>query len=481
LKFWILLSLILFCDADEIHDLAADIKKVSLQLEVLNERSLQSRHKITASNVDHGESIYNSLCSTKDIEDAPEGDGPAIISPALMKKAKDLFDDSPRPHEQVLVNLYTPSLIDVVGEVNPGLRLVNSECYQWLKSPSGNRKLDLKPGLFSAHHSLVQFCPAYKNAPACDVQRLFGKFISWESRASIHCIWDAKWKIDMRAFGEKCKYLQIAGEDCKDHNGVALKMKGVLFDVTEFWMIRSSGNTITNVVKCQWTQSGSKQRLVEFLRVTDPWLHAANAMCERFNVTILDMSASEHEQSAFLGAGANGRVFKLNTNQVMKVVVGQSRIYNVEVEYRKMLTYLECDGIQSVVFPVVNNSYCSGFVDNVPYAGYLLAQEGNKIALPLSNERKTELVRSLYVLHSHSVIHGDPRIDNALILDGTLKWIDFRQSEMVTSKVSRRNDVSILYESMTCGLATGVAREDIEAYADAEIPSLEMLREVFFK
>ena len=62
----------------------------------------------------------------------------------------------------------------------------------------------------------------------------------------------------------------------------------------------------------------------------------------------------------------------------MKVVVGKRSIHNVEMEYKMMLTYQERDGIQSVVFPVVANSYHSGFVDNVPYAGYLLAQEGDK-------------------------------------------------------------------------------------------------------
>jgi hypothetical protein len=82
--------------------------------------------------------------------------------------------------------------------------------------------------LFSAHHSFVQFLPAYVNAPACAVQRLFGSVISWESRASIYCIWDAKWRIDIKSFSEKCRYLQIADEECVDHNGVVLKLKGVL-------------------------------------------------------------------------------------------------------------------------------------------------------------------------------------------------------------------------------------------------------------
>lgn len=150
--------------------------------------------------------------------------------------------------------------------------------------------------------------------------RHFGKFISWECRASIHSIWDAKWKIDMKAFGEKCKYLQVAGEDCVDHNGVALKLKGVLFDVEEFWMIRSSGNTIVDVVQCKWAQLSSKQRILDFLRVTDPWLEATNSMCFMLDVNIADFSASMQERSAFLGCGANGRAFKQTSGAVIRIV-----------------------------------------------------------------------------------------------------------------------------------------------------------------
>jgi len=462
-----------------IENIQIGVKNVSFRLEALEERAQSfGRIKVSASNTDHGQAIYDSLLQTSSIETSLEGVGPAIISPELVEVAKALFNFKPkRPHEKELVNLYTPSLIQIVSEVSPHLRLVNSEFFQWLRCMSGHRKSDMKPDLFSAHHPLVQFLPAYQNAPACTVKRPFGKFVSWESRSSIHCIWDAKWLIDMDAFGEKCKYLQIAGEDCVDHNGVALKLKGVLFDVQEFWMIRSSGNTIVDVVKCKWSQSGSKQRLLDFLRVVDPWLDAVTVLCEQLDVTIVDFSASEQEQTAFLGTGANGRVFKLTSGAVLKVVVGP-KSDAVEKEYMLMLQYQKRNDIQSFVFPVVENSFHSGFVGGrVAYAGYQLAEEGNKIRLPVSNVLKTELAESLYGLHSHNVIHGDPRIDNALTLDGVLKWIDFRQSETVTPKISRRRDVHILHESLGGSVVT--AAEEIEAYVND--PSVERLCQVLFK
>jgi hypothetical protein len=262
---------------------------------------------------------------------------------------------------------------------------------------------------------------------------------------------------------------------------VALKLKGILFDVEEFWMIRSSGNTIVDVVKCKWSQSGSKQRLLEFLHVVDPWLEAVTVLCEKLDVTIVDLSASEQEQSAFLGAGANGRVFKLTSGEVLKVVVGR-KSGDVEKEYQLMLQYQKRNNIHSLVFPVVENSFHSGFVGTVVYAGYLLAEEGNKIGLPLSNALKTDLAVSLHGLHSHNVIHGDPRIDNALTLGGVLKWIDFRQSETVTTKISRRRDVHILHQSLGGLGSLGslvAAAEEIEAYVND--PSVERLLQVLFK
>lgn len=460
------------------QEVKESLKSVSFRLEALEAKSQSFRRvKVSASNTDHGQAIHDSLTMTSSVKTLPVGVGPAIISPDLIEAAKGMFSLKPkRPHEKELVGLYTPSLIEIVSEVCPSLRLVNSEFFQWLRCMSGHRKSDMKPDLFSAHHPLVQFLPAYQNAPACTVKRQFGKFVSWECRASIHCIWDAKWEIDMDAFGEKCKYLQIAGEDCVDHNGVALKLKGVLFDVEEFWMIRSSGNTIIDVVKGKWSQSGSKQHLLDFLRVSDPWLEAVTVLCEKLSVSVVDFSETEQEETAFLGAGANGRVFKLTSGAALKVVVGR-KSDDVEKEYLLMLQYKKRHDIQSLVFPVIENSYQSGIVGTVAFAGYLLAEEGSKIGLPLSNVLKTELAVSLHKLHCHDVTHGDPRIDNALTLGGVLKWIDFRQSETVTTKISRRRDVQILHQSLG-GSVTGAA-EEIEAYVNS--PSLERLCQVLFK
>jgi hypothetical protein len=245
-------------------------------------------------------------------------------------------------------------------------------------------------------------------------------------------------------------------------------------------MIRSSGNTIVDVEICLWAQSGSKQRLVEFLNVRDPWLDAANVLCEALDVTILDLSASENS-SAFLGVGANGRVFKLSSGRVIKIVAGE-KTDKVEREYVLMLQYQKQEDIQELIFPVVENSYRSGTIVGVDYAGYILAQEGKPISFPISIKVKDALAEALYGLHSNGVIHGDPRIENALILNGAVKWIDFRDTDPVTTKVSMRRDVQILNQSINgheSSLDAGKTAAAIDAYVND--PTLERLCTVLFK
>jgi DNA-binding Xre family transcriptional regulator len=330
--------------------------------------------------------------------------------------------------------------------------LINTEHNAaWIQCNS-KASYNLKPDLFTAHHHLIHFEAAYENAPKCTAARLFGKFSNWECRASIHCIWKAKWKINMSTFGEICKYLQIAGEDFTDYNGVALKLKGVLFDVEEFWMIRSSGNTIVDVMRCPWSQKGSMNQLENFLHVVDPWLDAADALCRELEVTIVDLTATTQGQSALLGAGAHGRVFMLTNGRSIKIVVGKNS-HKVEKEYKLMIQCLERVDVNPFVFPIVKDSFRSGVAVGVHYAGYLLEGKGEKITLPVSPEVMTELVALLYALHSKDIIHGDPRIDNVLRLGSDLKWIYFRDYEMVTIKVNKRHDVKIFLKSVGCILS----------------------------
>jgi serine/threonine protein kinase len=264
-------------------------------------------------------------------------------------------------------------------------------------------------------------------------------------------------------------------------------------------MISSFGNAIVKVVKCKWSDKGSKQRLLDFLHESDPWLQATSSLCDNLNVTIEDYSSrqeqekeQEHEQeqeqeqeknqkqeqiqSSFLGAGANGRVFKLSNDKVIKIVIGK-KSNEVEKEYTIMLKYQETNDLKNFVFPVVEGSFKSGHIGRLAYAGYLLAKEGEKIQNFNSVKIKKSLASALYGLHSCNVIHGDPRIDNVLVLDGSLKWIDFRQSDPFATKFSKRYDVEILLTSLN--LSVSNVDKEIEEYVNDS--NLEKLCQVLLK
>jgi hypothetical protein len=414
------------------------------------------RNKISSTNTDHGYSIFTNLKENHRVHVVDVLEGPSVLSSELINQARALREmERPRIHEKVLVSLYTPELMKLIGELDPRLSLVNSEYFQWLHCSSGHSSSDMKPDLFTAHHSLVTFAPPYLNAPECTESRHFGKFLNWGCRASIHCIWDCKWKIDIEAFGQKVKYLQITGEDSYNHNKKPLWLKGILFDMEEFWMIRSAGEIILDLQRCKLDQNGSRKVMMDFLQVNDPWIEATEALCATWDVTIPDyhtkvFTADDKEPiSAILGAGAHGRVLKLeNDARVMKVVVGDASDA-VELEYKMMLKMSGIAELSSAVFPVVNNTFVSGLTsEDVKYTGYLLAAEGERIRLPISVTNLQKLATSLVQLHIASVPHGDPRIDNALLHEGLVKWIDFRATQSIATTMNKTNDVKILLRSL---------------------------------
>lgn len=127
-------------------------------------------------------------------------------------------------------------------------------------------------------------------------------------------------------------------------------------------------------------------------------------------MTIVDYSNTDQHLSAWLGTGANGRVFRLKGGQVIKIVVGRQSD-KVEEEYLLMLQYYKWEATGSLVFPVVEGSYRCGVLRGVQYAGYILAQEGQRVPRPVTNDLKREVAVLMCGLHSHDIFHGDPRID----------------------------------------------------------------------
>jgi hypothetical protein len=69
------------------------------------------------------------------------------------------------------------------------------------------------------------------------------------------------------------------------------------------------------------------------------------ALCEALGVTIQNFSEDEKGGCAFLGSGANGRVFRLSNGAAIKVVVGPKSC-EVKQEFNLMVKYQEQNDIQ---------------------------------------------------------------------------------------------------------------------------------------
>ncbi len=113
------------------QNIVAEMKKVSFsverqshQLVRLEKKMSQPRksNKISASNTDHGAAIHDSLLENGGITEVTkeeEENGHSIMPDNLLEQANMMYNQQPtRSHENKLVNLYTPILMQVVAEVD---------------------------------------------------------------------------------------------------------------------------------------------------------------------------------------------------------------------------------------------------------------------------------------------------------------------------------------------------------------------------
>lgn len=190
----------------------------------------------------------------------------------------------------------------------------------------------------------------------------------------------------------------------------------------------------------------------QFLTTNDPWMIATEFLLESLGCHLAS-------NSPILGAGSYGRAFLLDNGQVLKVAVGPNA-YDLEHEYIKIGFLQDSPHTEHFVIPIVAGSFRRGKVENIDFAGYLLQYKGEKIQISPTTRNQNRmtniededievrLVKFLYELHLSGITHGDPRVDNALLVNNELKWIDFMESKS-QHLASRIEDFSLLFNSLT--------------------------------
>jgi hypothetical protein len=117
-------------------------------------------------------------------------------------------------------------------------------------------------------------------------------------------------------------------------------------------------------------------------------------------------------------------------------------------------------------------------MQSVSFSGYVLSSKGEKITSScprLTHHKVTDnnstpselmikLVTFLHQLHQTGHVHGDPRIDNILSLDGELKFIDMIQTRLF-SIPAKVEDFTLLFSSLT-GVSTDFLRSRIQDIFD---------------
>jgi hypothetical protein len=171
--------------------------------------------------------------------------------------------------------------------------------------------------------------------------------------------------------------------------------------------------------------------------------------------------------------GKLGRCFRVedeNQNKfVLKIVLTANANLNVSsnsnslacAEYYTLLSELE----KPHVVPVKMDSLFRFIVEDRQLGiSYLMCKEGDPIPLIIISNKNVnnclpiisedlflQLIKSLQSIHKRGMFHGDPRVQNGLIYEGEIMWVDFmnfgfnRDDE---NNILKKRDLEILITSV---------------------------------
>jgi hypothetical protein len=356
--------------------------------------------------------------------------------------AKQLGELYALANEHQVVAFLTPFFEAILGE-DSTIQVVNSEENPWLVTTELSSRFNQKPDNIFCHNAMYKKREAFKTEDA-DLLRLrrntnkFGILANWRLRDCIDAIGEAKVKIDHQGIGEVVNYARhICFED-----GSPERTRLILYDKKEFWICPVVHGKISFVQQCSWDTPGSKQILKSFIEDgRSPWVTLLNAACDLWELTV--------KSDAFLGMGSFGRVFKVTLPQegrkksmalklVLPGTMGAGALEltqekNALKEAAKVLP----DGIANV--HDFHNFGNRG-------AAMLMTHIGGEVP----KHAWKQLFESLGRLHENNIAHGDPRLCNAIFVEGKARWIDFRSTVVHIDPGSphlQRRDMEMLVNS----------------------------------
>ena len=377
-------------------------------------------------------------------------------------------------NEHQVVAFMTPVFTDICRGSN--IQVVNSEEYAWLQTMSESTRYNQKPDNIFCHKAFYNSRVPF-NTNDVDLIQLRrdddndGVLASWSLRDSIDVVGEAKIHIDNEAVGEVVNYARHISY----HEGSPIHTKLLLYDRQQFWQVRAVRGEITSVAKCRWDVAGSRGELERFIKEgRSPWVELLIQACNHWGL--------DAEPNSFLGKGAFGRVFKA---------------YRRPESYgRRVLTALKLvlrgDNGGGILQLLKEKESMVKAAEHVPHvvahvqdfkvfgdlgACLLLSDVGSKVP----KVAWVQLFQTLGSLHEHNIIHGDPRISNAIFVDGQVKWIDFLSAVVATDATDvtvKKQDLYILVKSC-CESDDAVLEPTVEAALEQYAGNAASAEDVF--
>lgn len=352
----------------------------------------------------------------------------------------------------------------------PSFAVINSEDFAWLrvKVDAESSPLDAKPDFFIAptecYEKKILKCDS-KSATEREEMRKrytqeknvsfrFGILADWRLRDSVYILESKFVALGNAEFGEIIVYLQKLG-------GMK-RARGMLFNQTDFWLVEVQGPAVTQRIKAKWSDPGSIRRIQEFFP-QGPW-HGVSELCKMLKVRIADPLYFQSKDTAFLGAGGIGRVFRVIpesidlknarlSDMIALKVVPILEAVSLNLEFARLkYHHLNCPECTLLAKPL-----CDEIVVSSELAGYILTPVGLSLRYDVLWKNKGDwlkrVINALLLLHVHGIAHGDPRLPNVIVNLDSLVWIDvvgahFNPENAMERAILFKNDMQLLLKSI---------------------------------
>lgn len=362
--------------------------------------------------------------------------------------------------EHQVIAFLTPFLEETLGQ-DSDIRVVNSEECPWLVTSSQSSRFNQKPDNIFCTNAIYSARAAFYTVDPVLVglrrpTDKFGVLTDWRLRDCIDATGEGKVKIDNQAFGEVINY---ARHIC--YQGGPERTKLLLYDKTEFWLVSALRGAISLVQTCGWAVPGSRQILRDYIHLgRSPWIKLLIDACTHWQLTV--------SNDSFLGMGTFGRVFKVSKRDeggghtkfmALKLVLpGRQGEQPLELDIERASLVRTAQVVPDVVAHVED---FNNFGDNG--AALLLRDIGGKAP----QRARHKVFEALGLLHENDIVHGDPRLDNAIYVQESVRWIDFRTSAVFLNPADiklKQRDMTILARSCYGEMTLSVLEQVIQQY-----------------